>query len=108
MRKRAQLCTGRTQFMVRYSCIYGDRASALETILAPCPAPTNYRYSDLQRSWAEQHHGRMNAYSEDFRKKIVEAVERRISKIEAVRAFGVGISSVKRYSRFHSSWAWER
>jgi transposase len=40
----------------------------------------------------------MNAYSEDLRKKIVEAVEeRRIPKAEAARAFGVGISSVKRY-----------
>jgi transposase len=39
----------------------------------------------------------MNAYSEDPRKKIVEAVERGMPKIEAARAFGVGISSVKRY-----------
>jgi transposase len=39
----------------------------------------------------------MNAYSEDLRKKIVEAVERRMPKIEAARTFGVGISSVKRY-----------
>jgi transposase len=39
----------------------------------------------------------MNAYSEDLRKKIVQAVERGMPKIEAARAFGVGISSVKRY-----------
>jgi transposase len=39
----------------------------------------------------------MNAYSEDLRKKIVEAVERGMPKIEAARAFGVGVSSVKRY-----------
>ena len=39
----------------------------------------------------------MNAYSEDLRKKIVEAVERGMPKIEAACAFGVGISSVKRY-----------
>jgi transposase len=39
----------------------------------------------------------MNAYSEDLRKKIVEAVERGMPKIEAARTFGVGISSVKRY-----------
>jgi transposase len=39
----------------------------------------------------------MNAYSEDLRKKIVEAVERGMPKTEAVRTFGVGISSVKRY-----------
>ena len=40
----------------------------------------------------------MNAYSEDLRKKIVEAVERGMPKIEAARTFGVGISSVKRYA----------
>ncbi len=39
----------------------------------------------------------MNAYSEDLRKKIVEAVEKGMLKIEAARTFGVGISSVKRY-----------
>ncbi len=39
----------------------------------------------------------MNAYSEDLRKKIVEAVERGMPEIEALRTFGVGISSVKRY-----------
>jgi transposase len=39
----------------------------------------------------------MNAYSEDLRKKIVEAVERGMPKIEAARTFDIGISSVKRY-----------
>src|SRR5918995_1028413 len=39
----------------------------------------------------------MNAYSEDLRKKIVEAVHRGMLKIEAARTFGVGIPSVKRY-----------
>jgi transposase len=43
------------------------------------------------------HHEGMNAYSEDLRKKIVEAVERGMPKIEAARTFDVGISSVKRY-----------
>jgi transposase len=43
------------------------------------------------------HHEKMNAYSEDLRKKIVEAVERGMPKIEAAKTFGVGISSVKRY-----------
>ena len=39
----------------------------------------------------------MNAYSEDLRKKkIVEAVERGMPKLEAARTFVVGISSVKR------------
>jgi transposase len=40
----------------------------------------------------------MNAYSEVPRKKIVEAVERGMPKIEAARAFGVGVSPVKRYA----------
>lgn len=39
----------------------------------------------------------MNAYSEDLRKKIVEAVERGMPKTEAAKTFGVSISSVKRY-----------
>src|SRR5918911_1313306 len=40
----------------------------------------------------------MDAYSEDLREKIVEAVvQRRMSKSEAARAFGVSLSSVKRY-----------
>ena len=39
----------------------------------------------------------MNAYSEDLRKRIVEAVEKGMPKIEAAKTFGVGISSVKRY-----------
>jgi transposase len=42
----------------------------------------------------------MRAYSEDLRRKIVEAVERRgMSKAQAARLFGVSLSSVKRYSR---------
>jgi transposase len=40
----------------------------------------------------------MDAYSEDLRRKIVEGVEqRRMTKSEAARAFGVSLSSVKRY-----------
>jgi transposase len=39
----------------------------------------------------------MNAYSEDLRKKIVEAAERGTPKTEVAHAFGVGVSSVKRY-----------
>jgi transposase len=39
----------------------------------------------------------MRAYSVDLRRKIVEAVWRGMSKAEAARAFGVAISSVKRY-----------
>jgi transposase len=40
----------------------------------------------------------MNAYSEDLRKKIVEAKERGMPTAEVARAFGVGVSSVKRYA----------
>jgi transposase len=40
----------------------------------------------------------MDAYSEDLRLKIVEGVQqRRMSKSEAARLFGVSLSSVKRY-----------
>jgi transposase len=40
----------------------------------------------------------MKAYSEDLRKKILEAVDRGMSKSEAARTFGVSRSSVKRYA----------
>jgi transposase len=43
--------------------------------------------------------GAMNAYSEDLRKKIVEALHRGAGKSEAARSFGVSLSSVKRYAR---------
>ena len=42
----------------------------------------------------------MDAYSEDLRRKIVQAVEQqRMNKSEAARAFGVSLSSVKRYTK---------
>src|SRR5436305_11558738 len=41
----------------------------------------------------------MNAYSEDLREKIVEALRRGATKSEAARAFGVSRSSVKRYAK---------
>ena len=42
----------------------------------------------------------MNAYSEDLRKKIVEAaLERGATKTQAARSFGVSRSSVKRYAK---------
>ena len=40
----------------------------------------------------------MKAYSKDLRQKIVDALRRGMSKAEAARTFGVGISSVKRYT----------
>ncbi len=44
------------------------------------------------------HHGAMKSYSEDLRKKIADAVERRgMGKSEAARTFDVSLSSVKRY-----------
>jgi transposase len=46
------------------------------------------------------HHGPMDAYSEDLRLKIVQALtERRMTKSEAARAFSVSLSSVKRYAK---------
>jgi transposase len=48
-------------------------------------------------------HGAMKAYSEDLRKKVAEAVQRRgTSKSEAARLFGISLSSVKRYTRLAS------
>jgi len=41
----------------------------------------------------------MNAYSEDLRKKIVDALRRGTAKTEVARAFGVSRSSVKRYAK---------
>ena len=45
------------------------------------------------------HHSLMRAYSVDLRKKIVDAFRRQRPKAEAARIFGVGISSVKRYTK---------
>jgi transposase len=39
----------------------------------------------------------MKAYSEDLRRKVVEAVHRGTGKSEAARSFGVSLSSLKRY-----------
>jgi len=45
-------------------------------------------------------HGAMKAYSEDLRKKVVEAVEQRgTSKSEPARLFSISLSSAKRYTR---------
>ena len=45
-----------------------------------------------------RHHGCMKAYSEDLRRKVVEAVEERgMGKSQAARTFGMSLSSVKRY-----------
>ena len=40
----------------------------------------------------------MKAYSEDLRRKIVDAIGRGMPKAEAARTFGIGISTVKRYA----------
>ena len=40
----------------------------------------------------------MKAYSEDLRKKLLEAVHRGMKKSEAAKTFGVSRSSVKRYA----------
>ena len=44
------------------------------------------------------HHRCMKAYSEDLRKKILQAVDRGMPKSQAARTFGVSRSSVKRYA----------
>jgi len=45
----------------------------------------------------------MKAYSEDLRRKVVQAIEERgMSKSQAARLFGISLSSVKRYSRLAS------
>ena len=41
----------------------------------------------------------MNPYSEDLRKKIIEALRRGTTKSGAARSFGVSRSSVKRYAK---------
>jgi transposase len=41
----------------------------------------------------------MNPYSEDLRKKIVQALHRGMGKGEAARTFSVSLSSVKRYAK---------
>jgi transposase len=43
--------------------------------------------------------GSMKAYSEDLRRKIVDAVSRGVSKSESAGLFGVSLSSVKRFTR---------
>jgi len=53
----------------------------------------------LQDRWSTCHHAHMNAYSEDLRKKIVEALDRGATKSEAARSFGISRSSVKRYAK---------
>jgi transposase len=45
----------------------------------------------------------MKAYSEDLRRKVVQAVEQRgMSKSQTARFFGISLSSVKRYVRLAS------
>ena len=46
----------------------------------------------LRRRWATWQHAAMKAYSKDLRRKIVNALGRGMSKAEAARIFGVGIS----------------
>ena len=41
----------------------------------------------------------MNAYSQDLRTKIIQALRRGTGKSEAARLFGVSLSSVKRYAK---------
>ena len=41
----------------------------------------------------------MNAYSEDLREKIIEALRRGMGKSQAARTFSVSLSSLKRYTK---------
>ena len=41
----------------------------------------------------------MRAYSEDLRRKVIEAAERGISKSHTAHPFGISLSCVKRYAR---------
>jgi len=41
----------------------------------------------------------MRAYSEDLRRKMVEAIYRGMGKSDTARTFGVSLSSIKRYLR---------
>ena len=41
----------------------------------------------------------MNPYSEDLRKKIIQALGRGTGKSEAARTFSVSLSSIKRYAK---------
>jgi transposase-like protein len=57
-------------------------------------------YSGLRSNRPVGHQGKMNAYSQDLREKIMAAVfGRGMSKSDAARTFGVSLSSVKRYTR---------
>ena len=47
---------------------------------------------------SQVHHWCMKAYSEDRRKKILQAIDRGMPKSEAAKTFGVSRSSVKRYA----------
>jgi transposase len=40
----------------------------------------------------------MKAYSEDLRRKLVDAIGWGMPKAQAARTFGVGISTLKRYA----------
>jgi transposase len=41
----------------------------------------------------------MRPYSEDLRRKVVDALERGVNQSKAARLFGVSLSSIKRYAR---------
>ena len=79
-------------------CVSGARV-APPILLKP---ETAARWAALERFAAQVvhwHHAPMNAYSEDLRKKIVQALRRGTTKSEAARSFGVSRSSVKRYAK---------
>ena len=52
----------------------------------------------MQRRWAVWQDAPIEAYSLNLRKQIVEAKEGGMLTVEVARAFGVGVSTVKRYA----------
>ena len=76
--------------------------SSLSTPAAPSPQVVAYLSLPTAMSKNLDPHAiieSMKAYSEDLRRKIVDAVRRGVPKSETASLFGVSLSSVKRFSR---------
>src|SRR5215210_2601112 len=66
-----------------------------QELLSRCHAPTAVSKNIVPYGIM----GSMEAYSEDLRRKIVDAVSRGVPKSETAGLFGASLSSVKRFSR---------
>jgi transposase len=89
----------RAFFIARFERIYRDRVKVFRPFLVRISLLNKVLLKRLAIRLGLEHHKCMNAYSEDLRKKIVEAKERGMPTLEVARTFGVGISSVKRYAK---------